>query len=355
MPANPVPLPSPDADSYRRVAKLMDGYLVTQLLYVAVKLGIIDALAGGPATAAELAATTGAEPRALNRVLRGLAAEAILDEQTGQRFALTDLGACLQSDDPVGLGGAVLPRGDLYFRAAAGLAESMQSGIMPFEQAYGDTMFSHLAAHPHLREQFQQSMQARSRREAVDIVAAYDFGPYRHLVDVGGGTGTLLRHVLERHPHLRGTLFDRTEVIDAARASLNASGVADRCALAAGDFFEAVPEGGDVMMLSRVVHDWNDTDAHRILVNCRNALRPGGTLLLAESLVPERAIENPEAIRMDLHMLLVTSGHERTAAEYEALLTGAGFAPPRSIGTPSPSGLAIVQTTVPGRGSGHTP
>jgi SAM-dependent methyltransferase len=336
---------SPDPEHYLQIARLMDGYLVTQLLYVAVKLGVIDALAEAPATATDLAAAIGANPQALHRVLRGLAAEAILDEQPGERFALTDLGSCLRTDDPAGLGGAALPRGSLYFRAAGALVDAVRAGGVPFEHVYAEPMFAYLAEHPDLREEFLQSMGARSRREAVDVAASYDFGPYRHLVDVGGGTGTLLHHLLRHQPHLRGTLFDRPEVVRDAQRSLGTSSVADRCAFAPGDFFEAVTEGGDIMVLSRVIHDWDDDDAQRILATCHKALQPGATLLLVETLLPERAAENPPAIRMDLHMLLITSGHERTAADFGRLLSRTGFAPPRFIRTSSPLGVTIVETT----------
>ena len=186
-----------------QVARLMDGYLTTQLLYVAVKLGIAELLAAGPQAIQTIAAASGADEGALYRVMRGLAAEHILTELPGRRFALTDLGACLRREGPGALGGPILARGDLYARAATGLLEAVRTGGTAFDNAFGDTFFNFLASHPDLGDTFQQSMTARARQEVDDVVASYDFGHFTNVMDVGGGTGTLLARILAGHPHLR--------------------------------------------------------------------------------------------------------------------------------------------------------
>jgi hypothetical protein len=325
------------------LARLMDGYLSTQLLYVAAKLGLADALAAGPKAADALASAVGASPDALRRVLRGLAAEGVLEELPSDHFGLTVLGHCLRREVPGSLHGAIIARGDLYFRAAGGLLEAVCDGGVAFERVYGSSFFDYLSQHPERAAVFQQSMADRSWQEAADVVAAHDFRPFRHLVDVGGGTGILLAAILGAAPALHGVLFDQPPVVDRARERLAAAGLASRCEVVGGDFFAALPPGGDVYLLSRVLHDWDDAAAGRILASCRRAMEAGGTLLLVEAVLPERAREQPAVTRMDLHMLLLSTGRERTAAEFERLLAAGGFRMTRILPTHSPVGISLVE------------
>jgi hypothetical protein len=321
----------------------MDGYLATQLLYVAAKLGIADALASEPLAADALARYVGAELYALRRVLRGLAAEGVLDEHPDGRFGLTALGNCLRADVPSSLRGAIVARGDLYYGAAAGLLEAVQHGGVPFEHVHSIGFFEYLAQHPERGAEFQASMVDRSRQEAAEVVASYDFGSFGWLVDVGGGHGVLLTGILRAAPRLQAVLLDRPPVVERARERLEATGLAGRCEFVAGDFFEAVPPGGEAYMLSRVIHDWDDEAAVHILTNCRRAMEQGGTLLLIEAVLPERAREKPAAIRMDLHMLALLHGRERTVAEYERLLGVARFRLRRVVTTGSSAGISVIE------------
>ena len=327
----------------QQVARLMDGYLTTQLLYVAAKLGIAETLADGPRDAEAVARAVGAQPDALRRVLRGLAAEDVLDERPDGRFDLTALGTCLRGDVPGSLRGAIIARGDVYYGAAAGLLDAVQHGGAAFERVHGLGFFEYLTRHPELGAAFQGSMADRSRQEAADVVAAYDFGGFEQLVDVGGGQGVLLEAILRAAPRSRGVLLDQPPVVERARERLEAAGLAGRCRFVAGDFFATVPPGGDAYLLSRVIHDWDDDAATRILANCRAAMGDRGTLLLVEAALPKRAREQPAAIRMDLHMLTLLHGRERTAAEYERLLEAAGFRLARIAATRSPAGVSVIE------------
>jgi hypothetical protein len=342
-----------DASAHLQVSRLMDGYLATQLLYVAAKLGIADALASGPLAADALARYVRAELDALRRVLRGLAAEGVLDEHSDGRFGLTALGSCLRADVPSSLRGAIIARGDLYYGAAAGLLEAVQHGGVPFEHVHNVSFFEYLAQHPERGVEFQASMVDRSRQEAAEVVAAYDFGSFGRLVDVGGGHGVLLTEILRAVPRLQAVLLDRLPVVERARERLEAAGLAERCEFVAGDFFEAVPPGGDAAyVLSRVIHDWDDEAAVHILTNCRRAMGQGGTLLLVEAVLPERARERPAAIRMDLHMLALLHGRKRLVAEYERLLGAAGFRLGRVVPTQSPARVSLIEampTALPDR------
>lgn len=293
---------------------LATGYLGAQLVHVAVELGLADALASGARTAAELAREVGADAGALERVLRGLAADDVLVEHPGRRFALSASGQLLRADHPRSQRGPVLACGRLYYGALAGLVDAVRGGGTPFEVAHGVPLFEHLAANPEYGAVFQRSMAARSRSEAQAVVAAYDFSGLGSVVDVGGGPGVLLRAVLDAHPGVSGLLFDRPEVVE--RSDLPRLG---------GDFFVELPGGADAYLLSRVVHDWDDADAVRILRTCRRAMSPSAVLLLVEAVLPERSVDDPAAIRIDLHMMALTGGRERTLDEFAAVLDEAGL------------------------------
>jgi hypothetical protein len=319
------------SDPARDLARLVDGYLSTQLLYVAVALRLPDALRDGPGTAAELAETVGARPGPLHRVLRGLAADGVLDEHPDGRFALTPTGELLVDGAPGSQRGAVLARGTLYYAALAELLPAVRDGGTPFELLHGSTFFAHLATRPEQSSAFRASMAVRSTREADAVVAAYDFRGFRRLVDVGGGPGVLLDAILRASPGLDGLLFDRPEVVDASTLPA-----------VAGDFFVAVPDGADAYLLSRVIHDWDDADAVAILRSCRRAMPADATLLLVEAVLPALARDDPDAVRMDLHMLALLHGRERTAAEYAALLTAAGLELTRVL--PTGAGVSVLES-----------
>ena len=272
----------------RDLARLIDGYLTTQLLYVAAKLGVADVLADRPRTGREVADAVGADPDALTRMLRGLVLEDVLAEDGDGRFALTAVGERLREGVPGSQRGAILVRGEVYWSSAAGMLRTAIEGGTAFEHTHGERFFDHLAAHPEREAAFQASMADRARREAADVVAVYDFAGMTELVDVGGGSGVLLEAVLRATPALRGVLVDRPEVAELAERRLEAAGLGDRCRCVTGDFFVAVPPGADAYLLSRVIHDWDDADAGRALATCRAAMSGGARLLLVEAIVPER-------------------------------------------------------------------
>ncbi|SFP41133.1 Dimerisation domain-containing protein [Geodermatophilus dictyosporus] len=313
-----------------RLARLADGYLVTQLLHTAVVLGVPDALAAGPRSAADLAGELGALPGPLHRVLRGLAAEEVLEETGDGRFGLTDTGRLLRTGVPGSLRGPVAVRGGVYYGAAAGLPAAVRDGGVAFEQVHGRPFFDRLAEQPEQLAAFQASMDSRSAREAAAVVASLDLTGLGSVVDVGGGRGTLLRAVRERLPDADVVLFDLPEVV--AGSDLPAVG---------GDFFTGVPAGADAYLLSRVLHDWDDDAALRVLRACRAAMRPDSVLHVVEAVLPERATDDPAAVRMDLHVLLLLRGRERTAAEYGRLLADAGLRLARDV--PTDAGVHVLE------------
>ena len=321
--------------SQQRLRRLIDGYVMTQLLYVATKLGVAQALADGPRTGAEVAEAVRADPAALTRVLRGLALEDVVSEEDG-RFALTPVGECLPA-----MTGTLTMCGQLYYHGAEGLLAAVREGGACFERVYGVPFFTHLETHAEDGAAFHASMAVRSEQEASAVLRAYDFGALRRLVDVGGGSGLLLAAILRSAPGLHGVLVDRPAAIAAARENLREFGGRAECDPC--DFFAEVPAGGDAYLLSRVLHDWNDVDALRILAVCRNAMAPNARLLIVDAILPEHAKDQPAAIWMDLYMLMLLGARERTEADFKALLAQAGFKLRRTFPTGSPAGLGVLE------------
>jgi hypothetical protein len=243
------------------------------------------------------------------------------------------------------LGDLAIVRGDLYYGSAAGLFDSVVHGGVAFERAYGQSFFDHLVDHPEAGAALHRAMAGRAESEARDVVAAYDFSDARLLVDVGGGQGVLLTAILHAVPQLSALLVEREDVVTAARQRLAAAGLAERAECVPGDFFGGVPEGGDTYLMSRVLHDWSDADARRILASCRSAIPDHGRLLVVDAILPERAVDQPFAVRMDLHMLLLFGSGERTEAEFGELLASAGFRLRRVTRTGSAAGLGVIEAT----------
>ncbi|WP_018684938.1 methyltransferase [Actinokineospora enzanensis] len=326
-----------DQSPRARIARLVDGYQATQLLFVAVDLDLAERLAAGPRTAAEIAPETGVAPGTLHRVLRGLAALGVFEELGEGRFGLGELGHLLRADAPGSVHGLLLVRGGLYYRSYDHFRESVREGGTAFERFYGSKFFDYLNDHPETGEVFQLSMTARSRHEAIGVTAAYDFGRFDSLVDVGGGEGVLLAAIAAASPDLRAVLFDQPDVV--ARAT----DLPANCEVIGGDFFGDIPAGADAYLLSRVIHDWDDAEAVTILTACRKAIPDHGTLVLVEALLPERAIDAPAAVRMDVSMLAMFGGRERTEAEFTELLASTGFALERVALAEAELGLYVLE------------
>jgi len=296
--------------------QLIGGSLRTQAVYVVSKLGIPDQLALGPRSADELAQRVGAHGDALRRVLRFLVACAVLSETEDGRFALTAMGEYLQTAHPRSLRPSAIRAGEGFWKTVGGLHDVMMTG------GADGSFFQRLAVEGK-EEGFALRMRGSTAGLAEAVASHEAVRKARTVVDVGGGHGALLVALLERHPHLRGILFDTETMIAGARRAIEAGPVADRCELAAGDFFQSIP-AGDVYLLSWVLHDWDDERARRILRACS---RPA-TLLIMEVLLPMRAqaLDAPPAgvvadpFTLDLQMLLLTGGRERTLDEYRALL-----------------------------------
>lgn len=305
--------------------RLIDGYQLSQALHVAATLGIADLLADGARDSAELARDTHTHAPTLYRLLRALAGAGILHEESGQRFALTPLGEPLRSDAEGSMAAwAAFIGSPAYWQAWSGLLHSVRTGENAFTHVHGKDVWRHREAHAEDGALFDRAMASLSRRAAAAVLAAWDFSGLRTLVDVGGGNGNLLAAVLAAHPGVQGTLLDLPHVVATAQARLAEAGVADRCAVIGGSFFDGVPEGADAYMLRSVIHDWDDADAVRILTVVANAMAPASRMLLVERVIAPPN-EGRDAKFSDLNMLVSPGGRERTREEFETLLDASGM------------------------------
>lgn len=322
------------------------GYWTSQMIYVAAKLGIADRLAAGPRSAAQLAAETGSHPPSLYRLLRTLAGQGIFRETSPQVFELTPLGACLQAEAEGSIRDLAILYGEETYQAWGRLLDSVQTGRTAFDEVFGCEIFEYLARNPAQQEVFNRAMSNRGVRIAEAVVAAYDFSSSAQVVDVGGGEGTLIVAILKANRGTRGLLFDLPGVAEAAERKLQGAGLQDRCRFVGGDFFETVPAGGDTYILSRILHDWDDRRSVTILQNCRRAMPQEGKVLVVEEVIPPG--NQPGFSKLiDIHMLVLTGGRERTEAEFADLFAAAGLCFHRAI--PTSSGMYILEAIPRGK------
>jgi SAM-dependent methyltransferase len=315
----------------QQIVRLGFGFAVSQALRVIIELGIPDLLAVSEQSVDELATATQSDADALYRVMRLLAPEGVFREVLPRHFELTEVGAVLRSDRP-GPGDYVRMINSEAYLAFEQLLHSVRTGKPAFDKVFGSPRFDWLSEHPEQAALFQRAMVALSLGSNEAVADAYDFTPFARVVDVGGGHGQLLSAILARNPHLRGVLFDLPSGVAAAQQG--AGGDLPRTEFVAGNFFESVP-GGDIYVIKKVVHDWNDEHAAVILRNCRKAMQPNGKVLLAETLVPPG--DEPDGIKnIDVVMLVVTGGLERTEAQYASLFGAAGLRLERVIQTRGP-------------------
>jgi hypothetical protein len=314
------------------------GYLFSAALRVAAVLGVADHLTQGPRPVAELAEAVGADSLNLHRTLRLLATRGIFAEDDAGRFALTPTAELLRTDVPSSFRAAILMLTDRTFWLSAGeLEEAVRTGTPSFERLFGMPFFDYFARDADTAAIFHVGMASMSDPENPLVARAYDFPSAGVVVDVGGGHGGLLLAVLRDHPGVRGVLFEQPHVLQEHR--LGELGADHRWDLAAGDFFTEAPPG-DVYLIKRILHDWDDELCVRILRQCRQAVSDHGRVLVIDAVIPPGNDPDPGKV-IDLLMMSALTGRERTHAEFEALFTRAGFRLARVI--PTGTRLSIVE------------
>jgi hypothetical protein len=322
---------SPDIPPAHHLLAMMFGTVQTQLIRVAAQLRIADLLKDGPKSIATLAEATCTDASALARVMRALTALGLVLETETDQFTCTPVGELLRSDTPDSLRSYTLLVGSEWLtRPWPNLLQGVQTGTSAFEQVFGAPLYEYLQYHPDAAAVFNDALTSISQQEALALREVYDFSAVRTLVDVGGGRGFLLATLLQAYPSLHGMLLDLPSVVAGAQALLKSEIDSGRCQLSSGDFFLAVPPGGDVYLLKRILPAFNDTQALTILRNCRDAMTPNSHILVAD---PDTS--SLYGRLFDIAMLGIFDGRLRTDAELRELFTGAGLTLTRTITTRS--------------------
>jgi SAM-dependent methyltransferase len=330
-------------DPERMLNRMIVGSWVTQAIFVAAEIGIADFLAAGPLTAGELARETGTHGASLYRLLRALASIDLFREDEEGRFSLTPLGKLLENDAPASKRSLARMAGAEFYRSWGGLLSSVETGGAAFDKVFGQSFFRYMNVNPDRWRIYDSAMTGVHDSETIPVLDAYDFGSFRTVVDVGGGNGLALAAVLRRHPEIRGVLFDLPAVADRAKEVVAGCGVSDRLRVVGGDFFDSVPASGDAYLLRHVLHDWEDGEAVAILMNCREAMRPGGRVLVVETVIPS-GNEPCFGKWLDL-MMLVVGGRERTREQYAGLFSAAGLRLTRVV--PTAHEVSVIEGMLP--------
>jgi hypothetical protein len=321
--------------------QMATGYWVSQAIYVAAKLGIADLLKDGPQTCVTLADSTGSDPGSLFRLMRALASVGIFSlirDDGDDRFALNRLAQGLLTGSPGSLRATVITIGEIHYQACGNLLHSVRTGSPAFQNVFGASLFDYLKQNSGEAETFNRGMTNLASMLAYAVLLAYDFSGISSIVDVGGGEGKLLEKLLQFNPNLNGSVFDTASTIEKAKQQLDNNESSRRCRYLAGDFFHSVPQGADAYLVSGVIHDWDDCRAVRILRNCRRAMAGQGKLLIVDMVVPDTDATSFSKL-LDLNMLVMNGGRERTTAEFAALLDAAGCKLTRIIPTMAPQSI----------------
>lgn len=317
----------------RQLMQMINGYMLSQVVHVAAKLGVADLLADGPKTSQALSQEIAADPDALYRLLRACASFGLFSEGEARTFALTPLGDLLRSNTTGSLRdyaiAIVAPGNQLPY---SHLDQAILSGTPQAKQVLGMELWDYYAQQEEEGTHFARTMGYLAATAARDVVANVDVSQAKTIVDVGGSHGMLLTALLQEAPTAKGVLFDLPHVIEQARAVVESLGLNDRVALKSGDFFQEVPPGGDLYLLKQILHDWDDAHCLVLLKNIHRAARPQSKLLVVEMVVPDKP--EPSLVPLlDLAMLVLFGGRERSERDFASLLMQAGYRIERIIPT----------------------
>lgn len=324
------------------VVRLVEGSWVARAIYVVVSLRIADLLRDGPRLVDELAAETGTHAESLHRIMRALAGEGLFHLDDLGRFSLTPAGAVLRNDVPNSLHPwAMLMLGNVHQCAWENLMHTVTTGESAFQHRFGLDLWQYCAEHPEHARLFAAAMSGFTTTYIQNLLSSYSFTAFKKIVDVGGGDGSLLIGILQANRESHGVVFDTPQAVARAKQRIDEAGLNERCIASEGDALVEVPRGGDAYILSRVIHDWDDDNARKILVSCRKALPAGGRILVIERAMPDSAAEtasiSPSLLSdinlTDLNMMVMTTGRERTTKEYRDLFAQTELDLIRSIPT----------------------
>lgn len=329
-------------ERWNQLSCLLTGHWKTQIVSSAVRLGIVEALTNGPVPIGGLREDLDLDPEGMKRLVRALQVLGVVQIEDGDRVRLTDVGKLLAADEDFSLREASLSWSEWNYDAWSGAADSVRDGLPSFDVSHGKPFFDWIEEHREKAHIYHNAMARYATYDYRKIPDAHDFSEHECLMDVGGGKGILLSTILRGNENLRGVLFDLESAIANAKRYLSESGVIDRCELIGGDFFEGIPEGADAMILSRVIHDWDDAKAGLILSNCWKSLQRGGTLYLLELVMSDDPLSEL-GVLVSLNNFVMLGGKERTLKEYVELLGKSGFEFVRVLGVSPVSSLLIFE------------
>lgn len=331
--------------SFDRMFEVVANYWTSRAIHAGTVLALPDHLADGPKTAAELAELTGSDPRSLSRLLRALAGIGLFEADAQGRYVTTPFGDTLRTDVPGSLASFVqMELGEAHHAAWGQLVYSVQSGEPAFEKAVGKPIWEFFEQSPVMADHLGRAMTGLTAMVSDAVIDVYDFSPFRKIVDVGGGEGGFVASILAAQPDARGVVFDLPHVVAKAAERIAEAGFADRTELVGGSFFEKVPEGGDLYTMKWVLHDWNDESSIEILKSTRKVMPDTARLIVVDTVIPDGNVFSPGKI-IDLNMMVLSGGQERSADEFRALLSAAGFTLTRILPTASPSSIVEAVPT----------
>ena len=306
------------------LGQLINGYWATWSILAAARLGLADAIDDSGAPVARLAEQVGADADALYRLMRALASLGIFREEGERTFQHTPLSQVLKKDVPGSMHGLAVATSLLHMRAWPEILHSVRTGEPASHKVFGvDDIFEHLKKDQEAARAFDAAMAGYTVVTANAVVAKYDFAGCTRVVDIGGGSGALLCAILGKHPSMHGATFDLPHVAERARAAIDRAGLGTRAEVVAGDFFASVPPA-DCYTMKMILHDWDDDKSRAILRSLRKSIAPNGRLCVIEAVVPPGNTPSPSKL-LDVNMLVMTGGRERTEAEYGALFAATGF------------------------------
>ena len=332
--------------------QVIEGYWLSRVVWLAARLKLADIVGDRTASLADLARATGKNPVPLGRLLRALTANGIFREDASGAFSQTPMSTALRTGQPGSLRAFVeLSLGHDHYEAWGQIESCLTEEGTAFERLYGMPVFAYYARHPELEAGFAEAMTDMSAVATKGIVGSYRFPSFTRAIDIGGGRGTLLAAMLKDHPDAEGILFDQPTVVGSLPGDDPDATAPGRLKLVGGDFFESVPPGGDLYIMKSVLHDWDDQRCVRILSNIRGAIALQGRLVVIEQILP--APNQPHlSPLMDLNMMVMTGGAERTEKEYGHLLERGGFHIDKVVATRSP--FSVIEAT-PAAAESRTP
>ena len=322
------------------IMQLVSGVWAAQAVAAFAELGVADALADGPRAAKDIATKVGANPDALHRLMRGVASVGVLTHEGGGKYALTPVGDCLRSNVPGSMRSMIIAEmAPGHWLPWGHFVESVRTGKPMTEKALGMKAWDYYKANPEEGRHFAEAMSGISAMAMQAVLASYSFAGCKRVVDVGGSHGAFLSAVLNQEKAASGVLFDLPNVIEGAAGSLEAAGVASRVERIAGSFFQSVPPGGDVYLLTSILHDWSDEECVKILANIARVMTTDGRVVVVEMPSTDQGPPSPAPL-LDLNMMVMLTGRERTVEEYGGLFAKAGLK--LASVTPTGSPFAVI-------------